>query len=254
MTIRDLTISGAALLLTVVGGCNHVGVEKEAARVDVAEPAIVEQYFNLSDVGAPGIISSCMTVQSTALFEEAPVRIIVYADFLCPDYEFLNRQLNRLAEEFQGQINIAIQFFPLDAQCNSVVDKDFHPGACDLSYMSAYDPANFKQIHDEIFDNFESAGNSEWRAELARKHGVEAALTDEATKDLVHQIINTGMDYEKTSAEFAFGIRSTPTMILNNKMLIGTFSDEDMRAIFQALIEEHEKGGRQKFLENWEPR
>ncbi len=55
--------------------------------------------------------------------------------------------------------------------------------------------------------------------------------------------------YAKTSDEFAHGIRSTPTIILNNRMIIGTLSYEQLRAIFNALVREHEGG---RFLENWE--
>jgi hypothetical protein len=89
--------------------------------------------------------------------------------------------------------------------------------------------------------------------ELARKYGVEDALEDPETKALVHSIINTGAEYEKTADEFAHGIRSTPTMILNNRMIIGTLPYQQLRAIFQTLVDAHEKGG-QKFIENWEPR
>ena len=59
------------------------------------------------------------------------------------------------------------------------------------------------------------------------------------------------MEYEKNSEKAAFGIRSTPTMIINNRMLIGTLPYNHLRAIFQALVDEKE-GGR-KYLENWVP-
>ena len=36
------------------------------------------------------------------------------------------------------------------------------------------------------------------------------------------RIIATGAEYEKTSDQFAHGIRSTPTLIVNNRMIIGT--------------------------------
>ena len=161
------------------------------------------------------------------------------------------QQLDELKEEFAGKINIAFQHFPLEGKCNSVVEKDLHAGACDLHYMAAYDPDKFLQIHDEIFANFrEAKTNEEWRADLARRYGVEAAPTDSATRELVHSVINTGMEYDKTSDRFAHGIRSTPTMIVNNRMIIGTIPMEQLRAIFQALVEEAE--GNSRFMESWE--
>ncbi len=179
--------------------------------------------------------------------------VIEYVDFLCPDCLYLTQQLDKLKKEFEGKINIAFQFFPLDAQCNSVVDKNFHPGACELSYMAAYDPEKFLQVHDEIFVNFRSARSPEWRDELARKYGIEEAVNDRQTKETVQQIINTGMEYEKTSDLYAHGIWSTPTMILNNRMIIGTLPYYHLKAIFHALVEEQEAGSKQ-FIENWVPR
>ena len=105
-------------------------------------------------------------------------------------------------------------------------------------------------IYDEIFANFRAARTPEWRVALARRHGVEEALTDSATIALVDRLIRTGAEYERTSERFEHGIRSTPTMIINNRMIIGTFPLEQLRAIFQALVDEHERG-EDRFLENW---
>ena len=56
--------------------------------------------------------------------------------------------------------------------------------------------------------------------------------------------------YEQTAEGFEFGIRSTPTMIINGRMIIGTLPFEQLRAIVIALIERAEGGG--QFLESWE--
>ncbi|MBE9550708.1 MAG: hypothetical protein IMF13_01535, partial [Proteobacteria bacterium] len=104
---------------------------------------------------------------------------------------------------------------------------------------------------DEMFANFNQARRPEWREELARKYGIEAALDDPYTQDLVRTIVNTGTEYDKTSDDYSYGIRSTPTMIINGRMVIGTLPDEHMRAIFQALIDEAQGGSR--FIENWVP-
>jgi protein-disulfide isomerase len=198
-----------------------------------------------------------MVVQATQRFEDAPVRVIVYGDFLCPDCRFLYQQLKRLEREFDGKLNLAFQFFPLDAQCNHVVDKDSHPGACELSYIAAHDPRKFRQIHDEIFEQFRAARSPQWRQELAKKYGVEDALDDPKTKDLVHRLINTGVEYERTSDRWAHGIRSTPTLIINNRLVIGTFPYPHLRAIFRALVDSAgqvpKSPERKKFMENWVP-
>jgi protein-disulfide isomerase len=117
--------------------------------------------------------------------------------------------------------------------------------------MAAYDAGKFLAIHDEIFENFRQARrNEEWRAGLAPRFGVEAALTDSATIALIDRMIQTGREYAKTHEQYAHGIRSTPTMIVNNRMIIGTLPYEQLRAIFQALVDEHE-GGERRFIESW---
>lgn len=224
---------------------------KEEARLGISM-RIVKQFYDLPEVGDPSFISPYWTIRSTDDFYAAPIRVVEFADFLCPDCLFLEDQLLRLSEEFPGMINVAFQFFPLEAKCNSVVEeKDLHPGACDLCYMAAYDPAQFLVLHDEIFANFNQARRPEWREELARKYGIEAALDDPYTQDLVRTIVNTGTEYDRTSDDYSYGIRSTPTMIINGRMVIGTLPDEHMRAIFQALIDEAQGGSR--FIENWVP-
>ncbi len=213
---------------------------------------IIKQFRELPVVGNPSIISPYWTVQSSEYFEDVPIQVIEFADFLCPDCLFLSQEFDKLKEEFAGKINIAYQFFPLEGLCNSVVrEKDIHHGACELAYIAAYDPAQFAAIHDEIFANFNEARNPEWRRELAAKYNVEEAFSDPVTQEIVRSIVNTGMEYEKTSDQYAYGIRSTPTMIINGRMIIGTLPYEQMRAIFQDLVDEFE--GRSRFLEQWVP-
>jgi len=210
---------------------------------------VVKQYFGLPEVEWPSEISIYRTASATDDFHAAPIRIVEYADPLCSDCKYLHEQMRRLKEEFGDHLNIAFQFFPLEAKCNDVVDKDKHPGACELSYIAAQDPKKFPAIIDEVFDNFEAAKTPEWRAELARRYGVEAAVTDSVTIAEVARQIATGAEYEKTSDEYAHGIRSTPTMIINNRMVIGTFPYEQLKAIFQALVDE--AAGDTRFMESW---
>jgi len=244
VTFAVITAMGAFGMMTLHDA-------KEDAKLAVSM-RIVKQFYDLPEVGDPSFISPYWTIRSTEDFYAAPIRIIEFVDFLCPDCLFLEDQLKRFSEEFPGQMNVAFQFFPLEAKCNSVVvEKDLHPGACDLIYLAAYDPAQFMVLHDEIFANFNQARRPEWREELARKYGIEEALDDPYTRDLVQTIINTGTEYDRTSDQYTYGIRSTPTMIINGRMIIGTLPDEHMREIFLALIEEEQGGSR--FIENWVP-
>ncbi len=242
-------------LLTLIGAVNIYAYHQakiEAQGGGVAN-RIVQQYFNLPTVSNPSIISPYYTIQATEKFEDAPIRIIQYGDFQCPDCLKLRNDLEDLKKDFGKELNVVFQFFPLDAKCNSVVDKDKHPQACALSYIAAHDPSQFLAIHDEIFDNQRQTRSDEWVKNLAQKYGVEDALTDERTKKIVHDLINTGKEYKPTSNRYTYGIRSTPTMILNERMIIGTLPKVQLRAIFKAILDKEKKGKDEalRFIEDW---
>ncbi|MDP2915189.1 MAG: vitamin K epoxide reductase family protein [Candidatus Aminicenantes bacterium] len=250
-SFKQIVVFAVLFLAGAYGFHLYYKAEQDAQLGGVAA-RVVKEYYSLEKAPNPSFISPFMIAQSTDRFEDAPIRVIEYADFLCPDCLFMYEQLNRLKTEFAGKINIAFQFFPLD-KCNEVVAQksNRHPGACDLSYIAAHDPAKFASIYDEIFTHFQEAKDPQWRADLAKKYGVEAALTDPNTKDLVQRIMATGAEYEKTSDQFAHGIRSTPTLIVNNRMIIGTLPYPQLKAIFESLAAEGAKTGDKRFLENW---
>jgi len=216
---------------------------------------IVKQFYELPKVASPSFLSPYWSVKSTDRFEDAPIHIVEYADFLCPDCLYFAQQLDKLKKEFPGKINVAVQFFPLEGICNTVLPANkanLHPGACEMTFIAAGNLARFPEIYDEIWANFRSVRDPEWRRALAKKYGTEEAVADLKVRDLVEKIINTGAEYEKTSEGSSYGIRSTPTMIVNNRMIIGTLPYQHLRAIFQALVDEREVGEK-RFIENWVP-
>ncbi|MCX6561164.1 MAG: thioredoxin domain-containing protein [Candidatus Aminicenantes bacterium] len=225
---------------------------KQQAQLGGTAAKMAKEFFSLAVVPEPSFISPYRIAQATERWEDAPIRVIEFSDYTCPDCLFLHQQLSQLKKDFAGKLNIAYQFFPLEGKCNHVVEKDIHPGACDLALIAAYDPGRFPSIHEEIFANFQEAKKPEWRAELVKRYGLEAALTDEGTKAMVERIIQTGAEYEKTSDKFSHGIRSTPTMIINGRMIIGTLPYANLKAIFQAVLEMSEKPAQSRFIENWE--
>lgn len=251
LSILTLFIVFLIIALAVFGVVEYFKVREAAQEAETQK--LVNQFFRLPVKGNPSFISPYWTARSTEVFEEAPIHIVEYADFLCPDCLYLDQQLKKLKKEFAGKINISFHFFPLDKACNPVVKKDVHPGSCELSYYAAADPTQFLAIHDEIFAHFNEARTSaEWRRDLAQRYGVYELSQEPSVREIVNRINDTGREYEKTSEKYEHGIRSTPTMIINGRMVIGTFPYEQMEALFQALIEEHEEG--KDFLENWMPR
>jgi len=242
-------------ILTLIGAVNIYAYHQakiESQGGGVANK-IVQQYFSLPRAKNPSIISPYFTIQAAKNFADAPIRIVEFADFQCPDCLKLRNDLEYLRKDFGDEMNVVFQFFPLDGKCNTVVEKDLHPQSCALSYIAAHDPSKFRLIHDEIFDNFNKTRSDAWVRSLAKKYGVEGALTDERTINIVHDIINTGKEYEPTSDRYKYGIRSTPTMIINERMVIGTLPRAQLRAIFKAILNKQKKakGEAPEFIEDW---
>ncbi len=251
-SFKLLAVFAVIAAVSAYGVVQYHDAKKEAQAGMAAN--IVKQFYELPKVASPSFLSPYWSVKSTERFEDAPIQIVEYADFLCPDCLYLAQQIERLKKEFPGKSNVAFQFFPLEGLCNTVVPEkaNLHPGACEMTYIAAGNLARFPEIHDEIWANFRSARNPEWRRALAKKYGTEEAIADLNIRDLVERIINTGAEYEKTSDKYSHGIRSTPTIIINNRMIIGTLPYQHMKAIFQALVDERESGGK-RFIENWVP-
>jgi protein-disulfide isomerase/uncharacterized membrane protein len=243
---------GAFAVVTLAGAFGFVRFHeaKADAQTGGVQTRIVEEFFGLPEVGFPSVISPFWVVRSTDEFTEAPVQIVEYADLLCPDCKRLADQISQLEEEFPGKMNVVFQPFPLEGACNDVVEKDLHEGACDMTYMAMHDPDQFKAIYDEIWSSWPSPREAEWRQELGERYGVLDATTDPETQALVQELIQTGKEYEKTSDEYSYGIRSTPTMIVNGRMIIGTLPYDQLRAVVEAIIIRAEGGDR--FLESWE--
>ena len=250
MLIATLLVAGVAATTAAVSFRSRFEAVRTRMTVDEKADRIVAQFLTLEAVPLPSRLSPYWLVRSTARFEDAPIHIVLYGDPLCSDCRVLFEQMQLLEQEFAGRLNVTYQFFPLEARCNDVVEKDKHPGACDLSYMMALRPDSFRALHDEILANMDSAKSALWRARFARTHRLEAALTDTALHSRVRALIRTGAEYAPTSPKFRNGIRSTPTLIVNGRMIIGTLPLPQMRAVFQALVYASE-AEQKRFIESW---
>ena len=213
------------------------------------QAGFAEQYFSLAPVKLPSRLSPYWVIRSTPRFEDGTIRIVEFSDLICDNSKVLNEVLQKLNHDFPGKMNVVFQIFPLDTKCNHVLDKNKHPGACEAALMAAYDPAKFRQIHDDFFANYYAAQKPEWRQQLARQYGVEAAFTDPKTAQVVEDLIHTGTEYPPTSDSYPIGIRSVPTVILNERMIIGSLTYDQFRVICQAIVDR--ENGKREFIESW---
>lgn len=244
-------LAAAALVTAVVAfSMAEYHDARRSARAGGDALRVTAQFRALPVVPEPSVISPNWVIRASDSLAGAPLRIVAWEDFLCSDCRYFSDQLKRLEPRYAGKMNVVFQHFPLEAACNDVVEKDKHPGACDLSAMALYAPDRFEALYTRVFAEQTAAKAPEWRAAIARELGVEAALTDSTTRARLREIIRTGAEYEKTHEQYANGIRSTPTLLINGRLVIGTFPDDLLRAMLDEALAEAERGEK-RFLESW---
>ena len=242
----------AALFAAGAYGFHLYYKAQQDAQLGGVAARVVKEYYSLEKSPNPSFISPYMIVQSTDKVRGRPHPGHRIRRLPLPRLPVHVRAAQPAEAEFAGKINIAFQFSPWTGmQRRSSPRSDLHAGACDLAYIAAKDPASFAEIYNEIFTHFQEAKDPQWRAELAKKYGVEAALDRSGDQGPRRSDHDTGAEYRRTSSQFAHGIRSTPTLVVNNRMIIGTLPYPQIKAIFESLAAEGAKTGDRRFFENW---
>jgi len=143
---------------------------------------------------------------------EASVTLVEYSDFQCPACASAYPVVKRLADEFGDKIAIAYRHYPL---------RQIHPNA-QLAAQAAEAAANqgkFWEMHDELFDNQRSWGNSETPIEFFYTY----AETLELDMDQFRADLTSDETKDKVNADYSSGSRSnvpgTPTFYLNGEQL-----------------------------------
>lgn len=155
---------------------------------------------------------------------DAPVTMVEFSDFTCPYCALVRPALEAFVKARAGRVKLFFKPFPIES----------HPGALETAQAGewARERGLFWPMHDAIFEAH--AHSVEELADLARAIGgdpadLRAALDDERFLAKIRQ----------SQAEArAAGIRGTPTLFLDGRMLL--LSDFSEEALEQALQDEEE--------------
>ncbi|MCA9715322.1 MAG: thioredoxin domain-containing protein [Myxococcales bacterium] len=84
---------------------------------------------------------------------DAPVVIIEFSDFQCPFCKRAWRQLEDYAATSAVPLELAYVHFPLDPQCNPLIENELHPDACEAATASecARRQGKFWEYADALF-------------------------------------------------------------------------------------------------------
>jgi predicted DsbA family dithiol-disulfide isomerase len=180
--------------------------KKWAVRIDFAPPAFVTE---LDDGVSPVKGSS-----------KPAVTIVEFSDFECPYCNAVQRTLKQVLENYGGEVRLVFKHLPLEGHRSSLP-------AARAAYCAA-EQDRFWQFHDALFGAKElSAGVF---TQIAADLGLglpqfQACLNSEQSRAAITRDLETAR---------LFRIESTPSFIVNGKLIQGALSFAD----FQKIIEQ----------------
>ncbi len=168
---------------------------------------------------------------------QAPIRVIEYSDFQCP---FCARFASDTAAQIQaayidtGKVYFQYRDFPL---------VDIHPGALLAAHAAncAAEQGAFWPMHDQLFQGAAAqAWGSGDTADFGTFVGYAAALHLDAVK--LQECVQANRYAAQIEADFrdaaALGVRSTPSFVVNGKLLVGAQPFDVWKDVLDGMLAE----------------
>jgi len=146
----------------------------------------------------------------------APVTLVEYGDFECPNCKQAAPALKILLGRYPGRVRLVWRNFPLE---------EVHPHALDaaLAAEAAAGQGRFWPMHDLLFDNQQHLKRPQLRA-YAQKLELDMARYDADLSDTVYlQRVREDRDSGRAS-----GVRATPGLFLNGRIFDVSFGLEHL--------------------------
>ena|SRR5215472_5339550 len=152
----------------------------------------------------------------------APVMVVEYGDFECPNCKQAAPAVKLLLERFEERVCYVWRHFPL---------TEVHPHALMAAQAAEAAAAQkkFWQMHDVLFEN-QTHQNAQHLRGYAERLGIDMArYTAEMDDEIYRQRVREHMESARQS-----GARSTPTFFVNGRIRDVSFG---LRALFDAVEE-----------------
>ena len=148
----------------------------------------------------------------------ARLTIVEFSDFRCPFCRRGAKYLRIVSTDYQKDADIVFKHFPLDRDCNPMIQRTLHPGACKLAEgaVCADLQGKFWEFHDMAFQSQGSVSDA-LLSDIAQKIGLNIdqfyeCLSSTKAKEVIRQDIDEAL---------ALGVRQTPMLFINGRGLNG---------------------------------
>jgi protein-disulfide isomerase/uncharacterized membrane protein len=224
--LQKYTLSSLIFIIIAISGIsflyyNNINEEKREWRKryeDIISGTAIVHNINIEN-------------SSTAGNPDAKVTIVEFSDFQCPFCKEADETLDKILEKYRGNIKIVFKHFPLDTKCNLLLTREVHKNACSAAIASicADEQGKFWEYKKLLFHNQEALDYSNL-IELAKKAGLE-------NQKFTDCLMSPGERLQKIVSDihqgYELGVRSTPTLFLNGKMVKGSVPEW----LFSEMIE-----------------
>ncbi len=160
-----------------------------------------------------------------AAMGDANAKVVIheFSDFQCPFCSRAKGILSQIKQAYGDKVRIEFRHFPLDN----------HPEAMPASVATvcANEQGKFWELHDKIFDNQREI-NGENIQKWAKELGLDMAKFDACKSGSEAQGIVTADMEEGRKA----GVSSTPTFIVNGRLIAGAQPFEQFKSIIDAEL------------------
>lgn len=124
-------------------------------------------------------------IKLTTLHPKRPA--LMFVDPLCPTCKAFHARLE--GEGIFEQLDVSVALFPLDSECNWMLDRALHPGACELAKAVLCAGPKARDVLEWSYDNQDDlepagkAGKDVLRAKIRAKFaGLDACIDSKQTK------------------------------------------------------------------------
>ncbi len=154
---------------------------------------------------------------------DAPVEIVEFSDFDCPFCQRATETVDRLLEEFAGQIRFVYKDYPLPTHPDAF--KAAEAGNC------AHEQDRFWELHDTMFANQGALGVEELHV-----YAEDLGLDVEAFAECLDSGRHTATVERDMAIGDGYGVQSTPTLFLNGRAVLGAAPYETFAEIVREEI------------------
>ena len=174
---------------------------------------------------------------------QAPIQVVEFSDFECPACRRTFHYLEPLFREYGDKVFFVFRNFPLDNNCNPVIQREFHRHACYAAEFArcAGEQGKFWEVTEYLnnLPDFDSQPDPKKVRQAIKRAVLVLGLDGEG----LEQCLESGRQKARISADIRDGkrlnLKGTPSIWINGRFM-PDLSEQALRAVFDSILKENQ--------------